>query len=263
MLNNSRPVRASRQGCLRAVVDFRLALGVAFAASMSAHALGAQQSTGSIAVSDPWSIDAQYLQLNSRALVRHTTPSLGVVLSKEVSGPGALGLLAWRAEAGWLRAVRQATTAQGATLGVAADLGLPGESSASPRLILRPGIAVLAGWAEAQDSVALYPYRGAAGTADAGTAGTQFSWFTTRGRTFGVGVSLGAELRVSSAFGVSASIRHWSFNGDVVAPNRSLTLLGVGIAVHPQALARDARGWLSALKGSPNRAAEATTRSLR
>jgi len=190
--------------------------------------------------SDPWTVDAQYLQLNSGSLARHATPSLSAVLSKSIGvGSSPISL---RAEGGWLRAVRQATTAQGVTVGVAADLGLPNEASALSRLIIRPGIAVLAGWAEAQDSVALYPYVG--GT---GAPGTQFSWFTTRGRTYGAGVSLGAELRLTSAIGVSASIRHWSFSGDAIAPNRNVMLGGVGIAVHPQALVRDARGWLHAL----------------
>jgi hypothetical protein len=240
MLNNSRPARVPREGCLRAIIAHRLARGLAFAATVGVHTLGAQRPAEPMAPSDPWTLDAQYLQLSSGAVARHATPSLGVVLSKSIGTSVGSNSIAWRAEAGWLRAVRQATTAQGATLGISADLGLPNEASAPSRLIIRPGIAVLAGWAEAQDSVALYPYLGAA----AGAPGTQYSWFTTRGRTFGAGVSLGAEFRLSSAIGVSASIRQWSFSGDVVAPNRSVMLGGVGISVHPQALVRDARGWL-------------------
>jgi hypothetical protein len=239
MMNNSRPARVPREGCLRAIIAHRLARSLAFAATVGAHSVGAQRPAEPIAPSDPWTIDAQYLQLNSGSLARHATPSLSAVLSRSIGS--STGQFALRAEAGWLRAVRQATTAQGATLGLSADLGLPNETVASSRLIIRPGVAVLAGWAEAQDSVALYPYLG--GT---GAPGTQFSWFTTRGRTYGAGISLGAELRLSSAIGVSASIRHWSFSGDALAPNRSVTLAGAGIAVHPHALVREARGWFHA-----------------
>jgi hypothetical protein len=242
MMNNSRPFRVPREGCLRAIIAHRLARGLALAATVGAHTLGAQRPAEPMAPSDPWTVDAQYLQLNSGSLARNASPSMGVVLSRRIGSSLGSGSIAWRAEAGWLRAVRQATTAQGATLGLSVDLGLSNQTAASSRFVVRPGIAVLAGWAEAQDSVALYPYLGGAGA-----PGTQFSWFTTRGRTYGAGLSLGAELRLSSAIGVSASIRHWSFSGDAIAPNRNVMLGGVGIAVHPQALVREARGWFHAL----------------
>ena len=236
MLNNSRPARVSREGFLCAMITHRFARGLAFVATVGVHTLGAQRPAATIAQNDSWTVDAQYLGLNSGTVARHATPSLGVVLTKRLVNSAT----AVNAEAGWLRAVRQATTAQGATLGISADLHLPSESSSSSRLVLRPGIAVLAGWAEAQDSVPLYSYLSSSA---AGTAGTQYTWFTTRGRTYGAGVSLGAELRLSSAIGVSASIRHWTFSGDPIAANRSVMLGGVGIAIHPQALAREARGW--------------------
>jgi hypothetical protein len=247
MPNNSCPARALREGCFRATIAVRFARALAFTASLGVHALGAQRPSEPIALSDPWTVDAQYLQLNSGSLARHATPSLAMALSRSIGRPTASGMLAWRAEAGWLRATRQSTTAQGATIGISADLGLPGATSTPSRLILRPGITLLAGWAEAQDSVALYPFRGSS-PVDVGATGTQYSWFTNRGSTYGAGISLGAELGLSSAISLSGSIRHWSFSGDVIKPNRNVTLAGVGIAMHPQALAHDARRWFQSLK---------------
>jgi hypothetical protein len=110
-------------------------------------------------------------------------------------------------------------------------------------LVLRPGVAVLAGWAESQDSVALYDWRGVEGTGYAGATGTQFSWRTVRGRTTAISASLGAELRLARSIGLAASVRQWRFGGSAAAANRSMTLVGVGVVARPRALVQDTRRW--------------------
>ncbi|HEU4719737.1 MAG TPA: hypothetical protein VFS59_00125 [Gemmatimonadaceae bacterium] len=209
--------------------------------------LGAQTSTPR---ADDWSIDAQYLQLAPQRTDRAATPSLAVVLARRVGG----GALAWRGEAGWARAVRGGTTAQGVTVGLSA--GVPVASGAGRRLVVRPGVAMLAGWAESQDSSALYAWRGLDGTADAGTNGTQFTWNTVRGRTIAVGGSLEADLALTRSFGVAASVRQWRLGGRAADANPNVTLVGIGVTAEPRTVARAMRRWWRGERSGPRHQAE-------
>ena len=153
-----------------------------------------------------------------------------------------------RVEAGWLRASRVTTQAQGVTLGM--SVGLPvGLQDASdtpaprPSLTFRPGVAVLAGWAEAQETDAWYTWRGLPNTAYAGQTGTASTWRPVRGRTTGAGVSLAADLRLSRAVALTGAVREWAFTGPVIRPNRWATLAGLGLSVRPRAFAADTRLW--------------------
>ena len=184
---------------------------------------------------DPWSIDAQYLQLAPTGTRRAATPSLALTIGRRLAEGG----LEWRGDAGWSRAVHGGTTAQGITLGLSA--GVPVRGVGARRILLRPGLAVLAGWAESQDSSALYDWRGVAGSPDAGTSGSQFTWSTVRGRTIGVGGSLGAEMALTRSVGVAASIRQWRLGGRAATANPNVTLVGIGVSAQPRALARDVR----------------------
>jgi hypothetical protein len=177
-------------------------------------------------------MDVQYLQLSGRPIRRDATPSLGATIGRELGRLGGSGP-AWSAEVGWLRAVRSGTTAQGATVGISTGFALPHTGDEPSRFTLRPGLALLAGWAESEDSTALYDWRGIAGSADAGTSGTERSYSTVRARTQGVGASIGAEFRLSDALALSASVRQWTFRGHAMSSNRSQTLAGVGVAVRP------------------------------
>jgi hypothetical protein len=209
------------------------------AAFVVPDALGAQRATVSPLPRDPWSVDVQYLQLSPNAAGRGATPSLGVTLGRTITDGATAGRMDWRAEAGWSRSVRGITTAQGATLGMSAGL----RTAENARFVLRPAIALMAGWAESQDSSAMYDWRGVAGTPDAGTSGTQYTWSTVRGRTYGMGASLGGELRLTRSLRLSASLRHWRFSGDAASPNRGMTLGGVGIVAQPATFVREARRW--------------------
>jgi len=223
----------------RATAHVAIGLLIAVTAALELHA-----QSPVAAPRDPWTFDAQYLHWNAGDVRRHATPSFEATLGRAAGDAGVAGAN-WRIEAGWLRAVRATTTAQGATLGLSAGIAVPGTGSrgadASPRLTVRPGIALLAGWAEAQDSTTIYDWRGLPGTAAAGTTGSEYTFSTTRGATMGVGMTLGAELRITRAIALSASARHWMFSGGVIAPNRQSTLIGLGAAMHPALLAHDVR----------------------
>jgi hypothetical protein len=142
-----------------------------------------------------------------------------------------------------MRASRITTQAQGVTLGVSMGLPVghrPAESATlrHPVLSVRPGLALLAGWAEAQTSTGSYNWQGVPGTDHAGQTGTQDVWRPIRGRTTGAGIALGADLRVARHVAVTGSLRSWAFTGPVIRPNRRATLAGVGLAVHPGRLTR-------------------------
>jgi hypothetical protein len=206
--------------------------------------LHAQRVVDSPTRRDPWTLDGQYLQLGGRALGRDATPSMSVTLGREVAEH--VHGMSWRGEAGFMRAVAAPFTAQGGTLGLSASVAVPHtgqheDGGPRARLLLRPGVSMLAGWAESQDSSAMYEWRGVAGTPATGTSGTQYTWSTTRGGTVGVGISLGAELRVSRALALSASVQRWGFSGSVAGARRRTTLVGVGVSARPLALAHDAR----------------------
>jgi hypothetical protein len=235
---SSRAARRSRAGRPLAPLAVRLAGVLATIAPLAL--LGAQAPARP---ADPWSFDAQYLQLAPTATSRDATPSLGLTLGRALGR----GSVEWRAEAGWSRAVRRGTSAQGATLGLSAGIPLGGRLG---RLVLRPGVSALAGWAESQDSVALYAWRGEAGTPLAGTTGSQLAWSTVRGRTLAIGASLGAELRLTRSIGVAASVRQWHFGGDAASPNRDVTLAGIGMVVRPRLAAGDARRWWRGVRSS-------------
>ena len=246
MPTSSRPARSPRAGRLRTPTVARLAGSLLIAALVATDSVGAQRATQTSLPRDPWSADLQYLQLSPNAGGRQATPSLGVTLGRTLADGATAGRMDWRAEAGWSRAVRGATTAQGVTLGMSAGL----RTSENARFVLRPAIALMAGWAESQDSSALYDWRGVPGTADAGTSGTQYSWSTLRGRTFGAGVIVGGELRLTRAVRLSASLRHWGFTGGAAAPNRRMTLAGIGIVAQPVTMVREARRWWHASRSA-------------
>jgi hypothetical protein len=202
-----------------------------------------------IRTAEAWSLDAQYLQLASRGIGRGATPSLGVGVGRSARR----GTLDWRAEAGWTRAVRREVTGQGITVGLSAGTRMP----RLERMSLRPGVALLAGWAESQDSSSLYAWRGVTGTTYEGLTGVESSWGTRRGRTLGLGVSLGGEVRLTRSFGLTGSMRYWRFGGDAAAVRRDVTLLGVGAAVRPVSLVSSAQRWW---RGARPRAHEQATR---
>jgi hypothetical protein len=211
---------------------------------------GAQADVGTRA-GDSWALDAQYLHLGPDGTSRDATPSLAFTLARRIEvGPGARAM-DWRAEAGWLRGVRGGVTAQGITLGLSAGVRTP-----ASRLTLRPGLALLAGWAASQDSSSLYDWRGLPETPQDGTTGTQSALSTMRTRTLGAGVALGAELRVSRALALSASIRHWRFGGRAAAADRDMTLGGIGVLVNPGELARGARRLTRATRRGTSTAAK-------
>lgn len=245
MPTSSCPARSSRAGRLRTPTVARLAGSLLIAALVATDSVGAQRATAAPLSRDPWSVDVQYLQLSPNAGGRQATPSLGVTLGRTLADGANAGRMHWRAEGGWSRAVRGATTAQGATLGMSAGL----RTSEKARFVLRPAIALLAGWAESQDSSALYDWRGVPGT-DAGTSGTQYTWSTIRGRTFGAGLVLGGELRLTRAVLLSASLRHWRFTGDAAAADRRMSLAGVGLVAQPATLVREVRQWRHASRSA-------------
>jgi hypothetical protein len=155
-------------------------------------------------------------------------------------------VLLGRAGAGGSPGVGRPTTAQGVTLGLSTGL----RTTAGARFVLRPAIALMAGWAESQDSSALYDWRGVPGTPDAFTSGTQYTFTTLRGRTYGAGLMLGGEVRLTRAVRLSASLRHWQFTGDAAAANRRMTLAGVGVVAQPATLVREARRWWHASRSA-------------
>jgi hypothetical protein len=232
-------------GCLLALAVLRPAPAVA------------QTDAAPTPANDPWTLEARYLHLGPDGTARDATPSLAFTLAHRLD-LGALGRAGdWRADAGWLRGVRGGVTAQGVTLGLSAGVRTP-----SPRLTIRPGLALLAGWAASQDSATLYDWRGLPGTPQDGTTGTQYALGTRRGRTIGAGIALDAELRVTRALALSASVRRWRFGGEAAAANRSMTLGGIGLVLHPGEIARGAKRLAaSARRGTSVSASGASTAS--
>jgi hypothetical protein len=196
-----------------------------------------------------WSLDAQYLHVGSGPISRRASRSLGATLGFDLARSSGTGV-SWRAEGGWMRVARENSTAQGATLG--ASVGVPvgrGARRGDARLTLRPGVAALLGWEEAQGETPLYDWRGLPATGYAGQTGTQGYRQPARANAAGGGVSLGAELRVSRGLSVTGSVREWLFAGDVIRADRSSTLGGLGLAIRPAAFAADAgRLWKAGLR---------------
>lgn len=184
---------------------------------------------------DRWTVDAQYLHVGAAPIRRHAGASMGLTIARALGSRDPARAL--QLEGGWLRASRVQTQVQGVTLGLSA--GLPVGSS----LTVRPGAAMLAGWAEAQDVTSAYDWRGMPNTADVGQSGTEQFLRPVRGRAAGAGASLGADLRLASGVSIVGSVREWMFTGAVIRPNRHATLAGVGVAVRPRAVAAGARAW--------------------
>jgi hypothetical protein len=202
-----------------------------------------------------WTAVATYLHLGARPIHRRAEPSMAVGVARTLgAGDPARAV---QVEAGWLRASRVTTQAQGVTAGLSVGLplgsGAAWDATAGPTLILRPGVAVLAGWAEAQSGEPSYSWRGLAGTPFEGQTGTESTLKPARGRTTGGGLSFAADLRLTRAIALTGSMQRWAFTGSVIRPNRQATLAGIGLAVHPGALARGAR------RGSHRAAGSATT----
>ena len=123
-----------------------LAGGLLVLALFRPDVAGAQADVG-MRAGDPWALEAQYLHLGPDGTARDATPSLGFALAHRIDAGPVARAMDWRIEAGWLRGVRRGVTAQGITLGLSAGVRTP-----VSRLILRPGLALLAGWAASQDS---------------------------------------------------------------------------------------------------------------
>lgn len=248
--------RGPRASAGRAILP--VTLGAASFGIAPLHAQRAATSPSSTTARDRWSVGFDYLHLGAAPIGRRAEPSMDVTLGRAL-GPGD-PTRATRVEAGWLRASRVTTQAQGVTLGM--SFGVPlGRRAAEerpahgPALTLRPGAAVLAGWAEAQDSTAFYAWRGLPNTAYAGQTGTAVAWRPVRGRTTGAGLSLGADLRLTRAVAITGSVRQWAFTGPVIRPNRHATLAGLGVAVRPRTLAADVRTlWHRDGTGAPSTA---------
>lgn len=233
------PPAIPRLGQLGAAICLVLAYGLPHRAP-----LYAQVTTANAPAADRWSVDAHNLHAGAAPIRRHAGTSMAVTLARTFGR--STPTRAPRLEVGWLRASRVRTQAQGVTLG--ASLGLPIGPRApwdttSALLTLRPGAALLAGWAEAQTATLTYDWRGLPDTPYAGQTGTQTVWRPVRGRTTGAGLSLGADLHLTNGLSVVGSVRHWTFTGPVIRPNRQATLAGLGIAARPRALAHEARAW--------------------
>jgi hypothetical protein len=195
---------------------------------------------------DRWTVAAEYLHAGAAPIGRRAEPSMFITVGRAL-GAGHPSQ-AVRVEGGWLRASRVTTQAQGVTLG--ASVGLPvgrrataGADAGTAALTLRPGAAVLAGWAEAQTTTPAYAWRGVPNTAFAGQTGTAVAWRPVRGRTTGAGVTLAADLRLSPAVALTGAVQQWAFTGPVIRPNRQATLAGVGITLRPRTLVADTRQW--------------------
>lgn len=211
------PVRRLRRGALFVMLPL---------AAATPGTLTAQAGIAPLAERARWTVDAQYLHLGAGPIGRRAPESMAIAAGRDVGRAGD-----WRAELGWLRAARTATNAEGVTLG--ASLGLGVGAAASPRLVVRPGVALLAGWAEAQRTPWLYDWRGLHGTSSDGERGSATRQQAVRGRTTGVGASLGAELRLARGVALAGSVRGWRFAGDVMRPSRDATLGGIGLVVRP------------------------------
>ena len=206
-----------------------------------------------------WSLDGAYEQLGAGPIRRQAPASMSLTLGRDLgTGPERR---AWRAEAGWMRAARRATTAEGVTLGLSLALPWGGEAAGGDgsRFTLRPGVALMAGWARAQDSAAFYDWLGQPGTPYADSSGTQTTPTPARGHTAGAGLSLAAEWRIARGVGVTGSLRQWAFGGSVIRPNRHATLAGVGLALRPAVLAADTRRLWRARASEPAMAMPAVT----
>jgi hypothetical protein len=223
--------------------SFRSRRGVCTAAGsllvLGAVPASAQRSEPRPAAGDRWTVAGEYLHLGAAPIQRRAEPSMRVALGRALGAGHASRAV--RVEAGWLRASRVTTQAQGVTLGVSAGLPVGGRATeagdAGPVLALRPGLAVLAGWAEAQGESVWYSWRGLPGTSLEGQVGTASRYTPVRGRTTGAGVSLAADLRLTPALALTGSVQRWAFTGAVIRPNRQATLAGVGLAVRPRAFA--------------------------
>ncbi len=216
------------------------ALGGALATTVqSVHAQGptfsrhGADSTAPAHTAGRWTAGYQFLHVGAapirRDAARSMSVTLGFALGRTADAPHAP-----RLEAGWLRASRPLTQVQGVTLG--GSVGLP----ATRELTLRPGVAVLTGWAEAQAGGTTYGWQGLPGTPYAGQTGTQPVWYPVRGRTSGASLALHADLALTPALAVTGAVQQWAFTGPVIRPNRHATLAGVGVALRPRALAREA-----------------------
>ena len=236
------PAPSRRRGSHAAVGRVLLPLA---AAATFAEPLGAQVAPPPPAAR--WSLSGEYRHLGAAPIRRRALPSMAVSLGRTLGA--ADPARAPRLEAGWLRASRVATQAQGVTLGM--SVGVPIAPHAA--LVLRPGVAALAGWAEAQGGDVSYDWRGLDGTEYAGQNGTATSRQPVRGRTTGLAASLAADLRLTRALALTGSVQQWGFTGPVIRPNRRATLAGVGLTIHPAGLARDARDWGRAHDAAPAR----------
>lgn len=182
-----------------------------------------------------WTASVSYLHLGAAPIRRDAARSMDVAVGYALR-PGDPAR-APRLEASWLRASRVSTQAQGVTVGASLPLWV------NSALSVRPGVAVLAGWAEAQTTTTTYRWQGAPGTPHAGQSGTETVWRPVRGRTTGAGLSLAADVALSPAITLAGSVRRWAFTGPVIRPNRLATLVGVGLTVRPRPLAREAHAW--------------------
>lgn len=179
--------------------------------SLPAIADASRPATGS----EVW---AEWLQANAGSIHRGALPSLALTVARTAHG-GVLNGFA--VEGGWLRAARPTTTAEGVTLGLARAI------TAGP-VTLRPGVAVLAGRAVSTADSGGYDWRGIA-PPYLGQTGYQDRPRLTRGGTVGAGLQLGADVALGRGVHLTGSVRRWQFSGDVVRPNGSPLLAGVGL----------------------------------
>lgn len=148
-------------------------------------------------------------------------------------------------EAGWLRAVRSPATSQGVTLGVTFPLALGarlGHGATGPlaRLRIVPGVAAAAGWSESQGRATLYDWTGVVGTPQAGQTGTAEREIVARSAMRGLGVQLAVEWDLAGVdrrlhgVALAASVRQWHFAGRAAAPQRDVSMAGLGLAIQPR-----------------------------
>lgn len=183
--------------------------------------------------------------LGAASIAREAGQSMTAGLALDLR-PTTPGSAPFRLELGWLRAANRSATAQGVTLGLARSYAV---DETRGRVVVRPAVTVLAGWAESQATLGSYQWRDAAGRVASAPFGT-----IARGSTVGAAVGLGAEWRLRAGFALTADVQRWTFAGPDARPIRGATRGGVGLALYPAVLRRYVReSWRGPADGRLNR----------